>query len=503
MNTRKRRIVLNVAAIFFMLILLSQPVTALELGKSYLYNHRGEAVPAPSGYVCERVLYGSDLGIGSFQKPQDLAVDQQGYLYMADTNNNRIVILKPNLSFDRVIEKVKLPSGEQQSLSAPQGVSVAGDLLFICDTGSGRVWGVDKDNIVKRTLTKPVTELISKDAEFKPSKVVVNDSGTAYVVASGIYQGLLQYDKNDAFLGFFGANRVEVTASVLIRNFWKNLFTDEQRASLVRTVPTEYTNAYIDQKGMIFTATSTVSSGQVRQLNASGDNILRYPGYNSSLLQMGYDKNNFGDQDVDYQKGNMIQSRIVDVQVDKDGILSVLDNQRGRIFQYDKEQNPLCIFGGKGEQQGFFKNASAVEKLENRYLVTDMDKNCLTVFKPVPYILTVRAALNAYDKGDYEEAAALWETTLQQNGGLSVACRGIGRARLQQGRYQEAMTYLKNGDDRYFYSLAVQQYRREFVRKNLWWLFPLAVTLIVGFVWLLKGIKKAILRSAEKEGRPI
>lgn len=75
---------------------------------------------------------------------------------------------------------------------------------------------------------------------------------------------------------------------------------------------------------------------------------------------------------------------MTDVQVDADGILSVLDNQRGRVFQYDKEQNPLCIFGGRGEQQGFFKNATALEKLGSEYLIADADKNSLTVFGAGP-----------------------------------------------------------------------------------------------------------------------
>ena len=110
-----------------------------------------------------------------------------------------------------------------------------------------------------------------------------------------------------------------------------------------------------------------------------------------------------------------------------------------RQFQYDKEQNPLCIFGGRGEQQGFFKNATALEKLGSEYLIADADKNSLTVFAPVPYMETVRLALAAYDAGDYEKSAALWEETLRQNGSLTVAYRGIGRARLQQGRYDEAM----------------------------------------------------------------
>ena len=114
----------------------------------------------------------------------------------------------------------------------------------------------------------------------------------------------------------------------------------------------------------------------------------------------------------------------------------------------------------------------------------------------------MRQALTAYEQGEYDRAADLWEKALWHNGGLAVACRGIGRARLQQGEYEEAMDYLKRGGDRYFYSLAVQEARREFTRANLWWILPAVVAGAVGLFWLIKRIKRAILRSAKKEGRP-
>lgn len=169
-------------------------------------------------------------------------------------------MLHRDLTLDRIIDAVVTPDGEKQALTGPEGLWTAGDLLYIGDTGAGRVVAVDADGVIRRTLLKPQTDLLTDDAEFKPSKLAVNDTGTVYVAASGIYQGLLQYDDTDAFLGFFGANKIEVTAGVLIRNFWKNLFSDEQREGMVRTVPTEYANVFMDDQGMIFTVTATVST---------------------------------------------------------------------------------------------------------------------------------------------------------------------------------------------------------------------------------------------------
>ena len=48
----------------------------------------------------------------------------------------------------------------------------------------------------------------------------------------------------------------------------------------------------MDDQGMIFTVTATVSTGQVRQLNAAGENIRKYPGQDAGFLQTGYDRSN-------------------------------------------------------------------------------------------------------------------------------------------------------------------------------------------------------------------
>lgn len=47
-------------------------------------------------------------------------------------------------------------------------------------------WRWTPDGVIRRTLLKPQTDLLTDDAEFKPSKLAVNDTGTVYVAASGI-----------------------------------------------------------------------------------------------------------------------------------------------------------------------------------------------------------------------------------------------------------------------------------------------------------------------------
>lgn len=288
---------------------------------------------------------------------------------------------------------------------------------------------MDADNRVVRRLGKPESASLSEEAVFKPSKVAVNASGAVFVAASGIYLGLLQYGTDDVFANFFGAAKVEVTPDVVLAAMWKSLFTDAQRESLKREISTEYANLFIDSEDFVFTVTSTVNEKQVSRLNAAGENILKYPGYDdASLFTSGYNRNNFGDQEFDYSKGYKIVSQLTDLHVDAEGILTVLDSRRGKVLQFDSELNPIGVFGGTGDQRGFFRGAAALEKQGEAYLIADGDKNTITRMVPTGYIRTVREALAGYRQGEYARSEELWNEVLASNPHFTVAYRSIGRA---------------------------------------------------------------------------
>lgn len=489
-------------ALFLSVLLISAwlvPIQAeARMTKNYVYNEYAEAVNAPSSYICKNVLRGRDIGLGDFSEISDIYVNKN--IYIADSGNNRIVILDSDYKLVRIIESV-LVDGERSSLKRPSGVFLFNNLLYICDTANARVIAIDESDNVRKTYVKPKTDLMTEDFEFKPSRVVVNSAGSVYIMANGVYQGLLHYENDGTFIEFFGANKVTVTPSVIIKSIWMNIFSEEQRESLIRTVPTEYSGIFIDDEDMVYTTTSTAKESQVKRLNASGENILIFPGSSGGFLQKGYDRNNFGDQQIDSYKGGLKYSEIIDVDVDEDGVIAVLDAQHGRVFLYDSEQNQLGIFGGTGTQDGLFKKVSAIGKNHDDYLIADYSQNAITVFKPTKYMQNIRSALQAYSSGNYTESREYWYKVFDENAGLSVAAKSIGRTLLLEGNYEDSMEYLKMGDDRYYYSMALTRYRREFLRENTIWLLPCSIGLIVGFVVILKKIYKAILKSDENNIR--
>ncbi len=487
-----------IANIFIFSIFLNAMSVEAHTTKNYVYNEYADAVNAPGVYICSSVLRGREIGVGDFSKITDIYVNDN--IYISDSGNHRIVVLDSDYKLIRIIDTV-MENGEESKLNTPSGVFFAKGLLYICDTANARVIAIDDSGNIVKKYGKPDSDLLTEDFEFKPSKVVVNSAGSVYIAASGVYQGLLHYEDDGSFIEFFGANKVEVTPSVLIKSIWMNIFSDEQRESLVRTVPTEYAGIFIDEEDMVYTTTRSAHTSQVKRLNASGENILIFPGSSGSLLQKGYDRNNFGDQKTDSVKGGIKYSELIDVEVDEDGVIAVLDAQRGRVFLYDSEQNQLGIFGGSGVQNGYFTKASAIGKSGVDYLVADSERSSVTVFSPTAYMQNIRMALKAYNNGDYTRSREYWYQVFDENAGLAVAAKSIGRTLLLEGNYADSMKYLKMGDDRYYYSMAFTDYRREFLRQNGLWLVPCAVAAAVGVGYGIRGIYKAILKSAKSTRR--
>ena len=154
----------------------------------------------------------------------------------------------------------------------------------------------------------------------------------------------------------------------------------------------------------------------------------------------------------------------------------------------------IWIYGAEMEGERFdrvdFRGAAALEKQGEAYLIADGDKNTITRMVPTGYVRTVREALAGYRQGEYARSEKLWNEVLASNPHFTVAYRSIGRALLADGDCRAAMEYLREGDDRYYYSLALQEYRRDFIRNNLLWLLPAMLAVLAGLVVGWRRLKR-------------
>jgi len=483
-----------------LLLCLLIPAQALAVSQSpypgYTYDVWGRSVPAPSGYVCRQVVFPQDQGAGEIKKAQDLFV-YQDKLYIVDTGNNRIIALDENYEFALELSSFVLPDGTATTLSSPKGIYIRDDRMMIADTGNGRVLVCDMEGRVDMVLTKPVTEFISEQASFRPAKVGMDASGFIYVMGEGVYQGLISYNSKGEFTGFYGSNKVVVDFSVIVGQLWKKLLSQEQAQSMERFVPVEMANLFVDSEDFIFTVTngnmqsSERSEGKLQRLNALGTNVLRYN--EQDVIASGgamYEKDIYGDVEYAYVREKMADSILVDVHVDEDGFFSALDRERGRVFQYDPESNLLFIFGGIGKQRGTFDIPSAIEKFGEYYVVLDESKNNLTVFEPTEYARNVLAASKLYSEGLYAQAEPLWRKVLEVNANHTLAYRSIGKHYLELKDYEQALNYLKLGQDREAYSLAYAQWRKVWLQENILWLLPV----VAAAVLLLRMVLHRVLK---------
>lgn len=451
--------------------------------ESYNYVHSGDPIPAPAAYLPLRQINGEQLGAGKFNAPEDLAVDADGFIYIADTGNNRIVVLNSQFELVKSIHEFK-NGAVTDTFAKPSGVFLSKDSqLYIADTDKQRIVVLTTDGSFVRTINAPAHEVLPDNFRYVPIKVVVDDAGRTYVVGKGNYQGLLEFDPQGDFKGFIGVNPVTFDFSDL---FWKRIMTKEQRSKMVLFIPVEFNNVDIDEKGFLYATTSSQTEEfPIKRLNPAGKDVLDRKGYFSPK----------GDIRWAWYGTFTGRSSIYAVTLDQHGMYSIYDNTRGRIFTYDRNGNLLYHFGQFGERVGNFKAVSAIEMAGDRFIVLDKGLNQLVVFEPTRYGKAVRQATILSELGQDDEATNAWLEVLMLNSNLEVGHLERGKAQLREGRYRDAMFSFQSAMARDYYSKAFEIYRKQWMLRHFEWL---ALGLVAAVI-LLAMVRKMLKRRTGDE----
>jgi len=487
---------------FLCLLLLTLILCGTALADDFLpydcynYDYWNNILYTPAPYVPNRLILGTDLSwngenIGAFRTPQDFCVSPDGNLYIADTGNNRIVVLDGELK--NVVKVISgfSDNGTEQTFSAPYGVAVSEKgMLYIADSQNRRIVVLDQqDNFVKY-VQNPESEVLDEGFVFTPLRVSVDYADRVYVIAQNMFQGIMVFSAEGDFTGFFGTISVKIS---LWEKFWRKLATKEERSKQQLFIPTEFTGIDVDDEGFVY-ASSKDTDGilAVRRLNPKGEDVIKKG-----------PKNNLGGDRVFSTVGNYSgPSQIVDVVYRDHGIFSLLDYRRGRIFTYDHEGNLLYIFGGIGTQMGTFRMPAAIEQLGGNLLVLDSQQACITVFDETEYGRLINEAVGLRFNGDESQAVPLWEEVLRLDEINELANTGIGKAYLSAGDNEKAMTYLRRGMNREYYSVAFKRWRNDLLRDNISWVLSGVIVLIALIVVWKKVIKpRRHSGHARKEGK--
>ena len=427
---------------------------------TYSYDWWGEDVLQPPAYLYSQELSYLQSGT-NLKNPQDLFF-RDNVLYVADTDNNRVIALDVTGAMLFEIAVFTSEANAEDTFKQPQGIFVTEEgHLYVADSGNGRIVEFSPQQEFIREIGRPVTELITDAQKYVPTKVVVDDAGRIYVIAYGINMGLVEFDRNGEFQGFMGATQVMVS---MFEYIWKNYFsTDAQKQRMETIIPTEYSNIFVDQSNFVYATISNLSdedhlngADAVRRLNPTGTDVLRRLG-NTDIIG-----------DLYNATDDAAWSSFTDISATKYGCYFILDNAGGKIFCYDYDGNSLFIFGGKGGRAGLTRNpvALALNDDQSKIYVLDAQLGSILVYEITEYGSALLGALSAHHAGNEELSFELWQEVLLRNANSEVAYIGIGKTYLKEGRYKEAMEYFELGNSRKYYTKAFQFYRKELMQNN-------------------------------------
>ena len=455
----------------------------------YNYDYRENIVFTPAAYAPDQSVSGVTLNIGAFSNPQGMCVDGDGNIYIADTGNHRIVVLSPDMkSVIDIIESFS-NNGAADKFQMPTGVTVSSKkVLYVADSANRRIvaLGNEKGSYgeVVKIISDPQSEILGDEYVFTPLKVAVDYADRVYCVARGMFQGLMVFDSEGSFTGFFGTIKVNIT---VMERFWRFFSTKEERQKQLLFIPTEFTGIDVDADGFVYAANIDPTGTQaVRRMNPKGEDIIK----------KGVNANVGGDLTINGFNAYAGPSNIVDVVVRGHGMYSLLDSRRGRVFTYDHEGNLLYVFGGIGSQAGVFRTPVSIEASEGRILVLDSYRAEVITFKETEYGALINEAVSLRYDGDETQAVEKWRKVLALDENFELANTGIGKAYLASGENELAMTYLKRGMNREYYSVAFKRYRNDVLKANLGTILTGALVIGAGLI-IVRVVKK---RGKGEEG---
>jgi sugar lactone lactonase YvrE len=373
------------------------------------------------------------LGDFALSNPQDIFIDGQDRIYIADRGRKSIV--RYNLENDEAIE---IGLGV---LEAPTGVHVDEfGHVYVADFATKLAYQfriINDEYSLFQTYSKPVSSPFFTESDpFDPTKILTDRGGNVYVLLAGNINGLAQFKNNGEFFGYFGGNRIPPTLDNTIRSL---LFDEATRRNFFQIIPKPVYGVSIDQSGLILTSTKD---------------------------QDGYLKLNIAN--IVFSQSTWGFDTVEDLAVGPYNTIYTLTSQ-GYIVEYDPNGSVLFLFSGPDNigQKGLFKQARgiAVDSKNNLYVVDEMT-GALQIFVPTDFARLVHNAIDLYFQGRYAESLGPWQDVLRMNRLFDLANQGLGDAYYALQDYDNALTYYQLARDQRGYSNAYWEVRNQFLLTN-------------------------------------
>lgn len=505
---RFRKIILLFLAFIFLICSVPDKALAAD-DMDYVTGNTSYRLPVPKSYNVVNSVnnigeYGSeDIYL---KDPQDIFIDKKDNIYIVDTGNSRIVKMSPQLDTLGVYY-----GPEDKPFNVPEGIFVddTGD-MYVADTGNSRIVHLDSEGELVEVFTNPESGLTSA-TPFTPSKLVVSPTGYIYVVRG---ETIMAIDGNNGFRGLYGQTNIGYSLSEALTRVFAS---ESQQKFMSKRLASSYINLTLGTDGMIYATSLEREEGEIKKLNSIGNNIYRKyktignsiknpitDFINNKLLKSVVAGNSFKFGEYFDDDGNYLEPIFRDIAVDKNGIVTVIEEQNGKVYQYDQDGNMLVAFGGIGEQRGKFSRPSAIAVNSSGYLyIVDRLNNNIQVFEPTNFINLVHQATTAYGEGDYDKSYALWNEVLEIHENYELAHAGIARTYYKQGKWIESMKESKIVGNRDIYTQSFDEYKYEVLRENFALIIVVAVVILLAvlcfFIFSIRGGKKAYWSFVENK----
>ncbi len=526
---------------FALIMALALPASASSPYQTYTYSINGTALYSPDAYTPSLSVDSTYMGLFDTERmksiypdlssaklaekmvainaPADLETDSLQNVYIADTENNRIVALDRYYKVKFIIDEFINEQGIEDELNEPQGVFVTPDKvvdgetipgrIFVCDSGSGRIVTFNHDGEFLKVIPRPESQLFAENSIYTPVAVAVDRFDRMYVVSNTTYDGIIVMTDEGEFTGFIGAQKATLSAWDII---WRRFRTEDQKKRSEQVLSQEFNNITINSEGFIYATINPDNEGPVasairsksksgdyapvKMLNAAGDEIMRRNGFYPPSGEVDMNKASITDT---------IQgpSKVMDVAVGPEQTWSIIDNKRSKVFTYDFDGNLLFAFGDMGTQLGNIAadSLAAVTYQGDNMLLLDKSQKIFTVYKRTQYGDILVDALKNQNERRYDESIDDWTEILKRNSNFDTAYIGIGNALYRSGDYEESIEYYQAAYDTVNYSAAYKEIRKEWISKFLI-LIPIVLIVIIfacsKFMKMTKKINKRAATSGTK-----
>ncbi len=349
--------------------------------QTYTFSIDQEMLESPMAYKPHVSVSSAEIGLSS-NSCTDIFCDAEGYVYIVDNANKKIIMLNENYGFVSEISSYVNEMGVTCTFNNPKGVYVTDpaksqnpDLkdtryMYVADSDSE---GVASGNIIvfkynsasaayeyTRTIGKPESQVLEAGA-FKPEAIAVDIYGRIFVVSRACYEGIIALSPEGDFNGFIGAQTVTYTFFEMIFNQFKD---HEDYETEIQKNPDPFNNITVDDEGFIYVTISYTEAASlqkqlaavtskdpqfspIKKYNSMGNHILKRNGF----FDPGGEVQNFNEKDL---------SVITDVALGAEGAWSILDQKDSTIYTYDQNGQLLYAFGNKGVQLGSCANIDAM-----------------------------------------------------------------------------------------------------------------------------------------------